>query len=480
MYSYLLVDDEVLIRKGTLKKIEKLSLPIYCSADLNNGNEAIEYLKNATVDFIITDMDMPEVNGIEFLNFLQSNFPELPIIVISGYRNFDYMQKSVQANAVNYILKPFNREDILQSLKTVLSKLEIKQQQTSNKIEVIANCILGNKTEIGFQSLKELLQEAHTPCLLLLEYWNSTITDPNILFKFNLPDYPLTILIIEKEKIASLSFLKDYLAGVSQPITSIFEVDQTFQQCISALNFRTMESPKLVFYQYNQEIKEPKSIQSIFPYTMEIQYLVESGKKQEVAKFLPEYFFQILEREKITLLTLKKIGFGLLEKIKLVIDDIFHLESNYTLPTVYTELMERRFTFEEVVDFFTTFLVNISESLSYEQIYSSTDIIENVQTYLRLHYRERISLDFIADTFYINQSYLSSLFKEKTGIKYVDYINILRIEEAKNLLAKTTKKTANIARTVGYENEKYFFRVFKKFTGFTPEQFRKSNSNTIK
>lgn len=74
MYNFLLVDDETLIRKGTLKKIEKLDLPIRCAAEAANGKEAIALLETETIDFIITDMDMPEVDGVALLDHLKINF----------------------------------------------------------------------------------------------------------------------------------------------------------------------------------------------------------------------------------------------------------------------------------------------------------------------------------------------------------------------------------------------------------------------
>ena len=101
MYQFLIADDEVLIRKGTLKKIEKLGLDIHCACEAANGKEALSYLETHPIDFIITDMDMPEYDGVQLLDYLKKHFPELPIIVISGYQNFSYLQKSIQANAVN-------------------------------------------------------------------------------------------------------------------------------------------------------------------------------------------------------------------------------------------------------------------------------------------------------------------------------------------------------------------------------------------
>lgn len=88
------------------------------------------------------------------------------------------------------------------------------------------------------------------------------------------------------------------------------------------------------------------------------------------------------------------------------------------------------------------------------------------------NYQKDITQEYISYLFYINRSYLSTLFKARTGEKFVDYLNSIRIEKAKELLAGSQRKMYQVARAVGYDNVKYFFRVFKKKTGITPEQYR--------
>jgi two-component system, response regulator YesN len=82
-------------------------------------------------------------------------------------------------------------------------------------------------------------------------------------------------------------------------------------------------------------------------------------------------------------------------------------------------------------------------------------------------------LEYLASLFYVNRSYLSHLFKSKLGKNYVDYLNEVRITKAKELLTSSKRSLCQIAKAVGYDNAKYFFRVFKKITGVTPEQYRK-------
>jgi two-component system response regulator YesN len=92
---------------------------------------------------------------------------------------------------------------------------------------------------------------------------------------------------------------------------------------------------------------------------------------------------------------------------------------------------------------------------------------------MQRNFQNNLTEDFLASLFYLNRSYLSQIFRKRTGMKFVDYLNQLRIEKAKELLTSTDLKMYQIAKRVGYDNPKYFFRIFKKKTGLTPEQYRK-------
>lgn len=101
------------------------------------------------------------------------------------------------------------------------------------------------------------------------------------------------------------------------------------------------------------------------------------------------------------------------------------------------------------------------------------DVVEKMKTYVGRNYKNNVTVDFLSSLFYMNRSYCSHLFRVKTGRKLVDYMNSVRIEKAKRLLLDSDKKMYQIAKAVGYDNVKYFFRVFRKSEGKTPEQYRK-------
>ena len=103
---------------------------------------------------------------------------------------------------------------------------------------------------------------------------------------------------------------------------------------------------------------------------------------------------------------------------------------------------------------------------------TSDAIVQNMQQYIKHNYNYNISLESVADLFFLNKNYASTLFKAKSGVKFIDYLTHIRVEKAKELLSNSTLKIPQIAVNVGYSNTKYFYRVFKKLTGYTPEEYR--------
>ena len=321
MYQFLIADDEILIRKGTLKKIEKLDLAIQCAFEAGNGKEALTYLEANPVDFVITDMDMPEYDGVQFLDYLKKHFPEMPIVVISGYQNFSYLQKAIQANAINYILKPFSREDIQKSLLDVIAILENNKSKKNNENEVIISTIIGHQTELGMKALQKMIPSPNQYYLVL-----SVCRDPkdslerltqSAIFSEPIPKYELTrFSIVEKSKIMDLisGLPESTFLGISSPVMEATAFGSYYQNCIDALNSRKYDSQPTLFYYDSTIINEKYS----FPHISELMYYLETGKESVLKEKLREYFETAYFSEGATLFDLKDIGLSLIEKSKIM------------------------------------------------------------------------------------------------------------------------------------------------------------------
>lgn len=471
MFKFIIIDDELLIRKGTLEKLKKLNLNIECVGEASNGMEAIQYLDTKSIDFIITDMDMPELDGVGLLDFLQTKRPKMPIIVISGYQNFSYLQKSIQAKAADYILKPFNKEILEKAVLKVLNELDNYQLTTEHENEVILTAFIGNTTKLAKSAFDKRIKNAKAPRLALTNQIPSAYILQESYYYSKIEPNNQYLLILENDLIKNLSFTSNkFYMGISEPITDQFEIQKYYLQAIQSLNARKYQSPQIVYFR-DQRLDVPFE----FPKLPELIYYLETGNARKFTEIFQENMKNMFYHNKATIYNIKQIGFLSIEKTKIFLDELYHTDSNYTLPEVYQKVNQTLFDFDQILDYFTEFLTNIAKSLAHEALYSSDDIIQNVQSYIQLHYRDTITLDILAETFFINPTYLSSRFKEKTGMKYIDYLNKQRIKKAKILLKTTNLKVSIISHKVGYENEKYFYRVFKKFVKMTPEHYRHNN-----
>ena len=129
MYRVLLVDDEILVRTAMRENIEWRRLGYELAGDCANGKEAMEFVKNQPVDVVLTDICMPYVDGIELSRFLYENYPEIVIVIFSGFGEFDYAKKAIQYRVSEYLLKPVTAMELSELLTRIRRKLEQEKRQ---------------------------------------------------------------------------------------------------------------------------------------------------------------------------------------------------------------------------------------------------------------------------------------------------------------------------------------------------------------
>ena len=129
MYRVLLVDDEILVRTAMRENIEWRRLGYELAGDCANGKEAMEFVKGQPVDVVLTDICMPYVDGIELSRFLYENYPEIVIVIFSGFGEFDYAKKAIQYRVSEYLLKPVTAMELSELLTRIRRKLEQEKRQ---------------------------------------------------------------------------------------------------------------------------------------------------------------------------------------------------------------------------------------------------------------------------------------------------------------------------------------------------------------
>lgn len=514
MYTYVVIDDEPLIRRGILKKLENYP-GIQCVAQASNGKAALEQIEEKDPDFVITDMKMPIMDGTQLLPVLSTQYPEKYIIVISGYKDFDYAKEALRAKTLDYIVKPFSREalcsavdkavELLQSRETLQEKItldEAKKEKLKYEYDrqILRNVLFGTDRDVSGLTSQKAREIQNGSQYVLLTVTMQEKLDEKVLSEFLLTRdldvqtvlftrdhtenmcflllaFPKEKSVLQREIMDIKNMLDDFFKsisghpfyGISGVHKSLGELHKAFLETTEAMNQMTLEQKvNYVFYAENKEngcvLEWPKLELFLF--------LVESGKKDEMETVFPELFHYFARNEKCRLKDAKDYCLEITETLKKSLPKDMQIHKSTATSLNLITNLNFIFSFSELEEYFQRFFRNMSMAFESVGFYSEKDILENIKNYVDFHYEKDLTQEFVASLFRLNRSYLSSAFKARTGTSFVDYVNQVRISHAKEMLKKTDKKTYQIAQAVGYENAKYFFRVFKKMEGITPEQYR--------
>ena len=514
MYTYIIVDDESLIRKGTIKKLQPMSDTVRCIGEADEGGAGIRLIEAEKPDFVILDMQMPGMDGTQLLQYLPEHYPGMPLIVISGFRDFDYIKQAISADAIDYILKPFSREAIQECVQRAIQRLEDSQsisRQISDSYEQkeaayyeydrqnLTNLILGfqtGETSISSQRLK-FINDTHCMVLLTLHFSENpvnfhvqewleeggfgdlalflpgTVSNTVGFLILFLPNsgavkpqnlvWQISTSLIQSAKQHMLSLM----IGVSQVHSSLRELHTAFEESSAALDQQVLKDPSENYYWYDGEL-QPRSV--VWQKEDEFLFRIEAGMTQEVERLTEDLFEWFAAIPDFSLGDAKYFCYTLSNQCRRILNS--YLKQENEASSSMQNVVSQIFRIRELQDYYLQFFLNITELLKSESIYALDDVIEKVKIYIQHNYQKDLTQDFIASLFYLNRSYLSTLFRQKTGMKFVDYLNEVRIGKARDLLDNSERKMYQISKAVGYDNPKYFFRVFKKKTGVTPEQYR--------
>lgn len=517
MYNYVIIDDEDIIRKGTIKKLQGLADQIQCIGEASDGAMGLEMIQELNPDFVILDMQMPNMDGMELLPKLAGDYPDLPLIVISGFKDFDYIKQAMSANAIEYLLKPFSREDIQKNVTKIIEILEtrhnIEFQITDSKarteqayyeydIKLLNDQLLGyHSGEIKLNSSRlSILNSYEYDCIAI--YYSDEIARPNIndwlmgmdlsdlSVYLEIPNSSLGFLLLfhpAANSVSRSSFIRNTIEplshwltsqgvsvplGISDTMDKLSELHTAYVQSLEALNLQHPFNKESLIFSYDKE-----AVPHRLNWDAEDEFLfrIEACMTDEILTLLTQLFDMYRVDGDTKLMDLKYHCRMLSDKCNDIVNYYLQSENQVQSSSSMQQMIEQIFSAEELFNYHKVFFTNVSTLLSNKSVYNNGDSINKIQAYINRNYQKNITQDLLSSYFYINRSYLSTLFKERTGSKFVDYLNDVRIEKSKQLLATSNLKMYQVAKNVGYDNVKYFFRIFKKKTGVTPEIYRQEN-----
>lgn len=482
------------------------------------------------------------MGGTELSRIVRQMYPEIEIIILSGFAEFEYARQAISFRAFDYLLKPTNKKKLLDAFtalkESMDQKREVKEEIYYSNIyvsagyetlrnEFLQSLLEGDSSlfkdfeektaalELDFTGhyfaaatikfdrksiFEELESSWGTDKRLLTFSYRNIIKEElsnldhvyylvedydtiNFVFCFSTKEKQDAIMIpcLESisENIHNCLFKKasvPYTIGIGLSYPSIHHIAKSYSQAKKSIqnNFYLGEQ-KVQIYQNNNESKYEQNFIRFYPEEMEhVAVSVSNGNYIETKRYLISMFQALIEQN-----LLPEIVKNYCIALKLMVQSKI-MNSNGIAETIigdeYNEFVKEALTVKELE----TYIVNVMVGLAKEidatidplDIKEQRMVIEKAKAYIATCLSEKITLKMISEYVYLSETYFSFLFKKVTGITYIDYIQKLRMQEAKKLLVNSNYKVYKIAEMIGYSDYKYFSVQFKKYVALTPKEYR--------
>ena len=508
MYRLLLVDDEPIIREGLKKLITWEEFGIEIVGQAASGTEALAKIRTLSPHIVITDVAMPNGNGIELIQ-QASELPDPPqFIVLSGYNNFDYVRSAMKAGAINYLLKPVNSDELkltVSSTTDVIDTHIAQKQQYDQTLYRLRHDTL-KRLLMNQITLRELRDRSHllglsfdcpNMCVGLIRSYSGRPDERTLMsciqfaekyFESRLPCVEIYSCI---DPYLSLAFIikYNYSVNIYQDIQKTLDdcahsmcVDLHLP-CVSAIGME-VSSHRNLCTSYNCAVEHlgPRPLLNCAFPTIDLRQ-----PAQNIAQLLCHTSFSKFRNgltsivaelflETQTLDYAKYLAINLIDSVAQYADsDDISSESLQRMRLSAHSSIYRTVSIDTLRDSVILFFETRWSKQKHTILPTYSHAIRFAVRYLNENYQEQsLSLKTLANTLHLNAAYLGRQFKSETGAFFTAYLTELRIQKSIELLQTTTLKTSTIGELVGFSTESHFFTTFKKTTGHSPSYYRKN------
>lgn len=512
MYKVLIVDDEKMIRMGMSRGLPWAKLNVSEVYQAGSALEALKLIRENEPDLMITDINMPEMTGLELIERANELNPGMKIIVLTGYDRFDYARECLRMKVEDLYLKPIEEEVLEKAILKQISVME--EEKKSRAMESTLRRVRGNTEQMRLERLMNQLVHKQKTDPRELEWMYE---------EYSFSKTQAMQLAVLLPKVTDGKEKKDefWLMSVREICVGLVDgrgYGVTFQDedriliaffdngYVNEIYDRIQELTNIMKDEFDTAPRVilgslVEGFEQLFVSYNDAEYLIGQNKKG-ISELLQSgntgkknaLFQEIYEELKNTMCA----NVGNSDYVLRVFDAFCQAAESYNL----TESSVRRDCFDLASSVYFTYINSTGEegegrleelmkSIMYagsQEAYEVTrmflaktfgkekaamhDIIPKVRRYIDEHLEEELSVSSIASQFYITPNYFSKLFKRMMGEGCNEYIVRKRIEKARFLLETTSIKTGKIAMMVGYRDTNYFSLAFKKHTGYSPTAFR--------
>ncbi|MDH6373621.1 two-component system response regulator YesN [Paenibacillus sp. PastF-3] len=509
MLKVLIVDDEPWVLEGLRTMIDWGKYGFEVCAEAQNGSEAMKLIQEYKPELVLTDINMPVINGLELIAQLNEVMTMPPkFVVLTGYDDFKYARTALQQRVNDYLLKPIDDDEIesLLSRITPVIRNEIASKEEFDKKQFfIVNNIVNRLIQGEYNENLELLTQttlklhanAELMCILIepatsmnpfhpriVDYFPKECTNffqdrsgrtGIILESASIDNESLDAIINQIRSDITEQFHEPVLLAISTRMIGICSIREIYTQALDVWKRKKHQQKNGIFYYCElRTLKKKEHHEDHFKLLLD---KVLANDVEQIQPCIKETFASFVEN----LLTIEVVQ-AQVAHLELTICTLI-AQMNGAPDTMMIKLQQEYGNLGELNDYLvlsryvqslcmlaTVYLSDLEQQNEQNTIYK-------VIQYVDCEYRNKLKLQDLARQFHINSTYLGQLFRKQTGQGFCEYLNGKRIEEAKSLLKRTQLKISDIAVQVGFSNTDYFIDKFKLIAGVVPSVYKNENKN---
>ncbi|WP_230202502.1 response regulator transcription factor [Paenibacillus ihumii] len=499
-----------------------------------NGKEAVHLIMAERPAIIFTDMRMPLMDGVQLLEWIHQHFPGTKVIIISGYQDYKYLQPAIVYGGTDYLLKPMNGKKIVEATERAVRKWQQEKEESDRSLHrniqinelqpiyldrIFTDFVTGHRRyeelyrtlndhfkltsgttrcQVSVLSLEHLEQrlitrfngDASLMYYAIINICNDVLSGEKdshgYAFRCGIEGINIVILCWDHAKdiegiLQSInkSMMETYQIQVHFGLGEVYPISEgvprSFEQANKAIKQRNLLCSEKRIHKHRKPDQVSEENYSFLRFFEPFKFAALSGQRDRVIEWVDKWADHMEQQPYLSRIQFEKwqreFESALLNwKVEFGWDGCSNSAETFgfDLPLDPNGNFSLSVWKEQVA----------ANLLAFSREYASVhtldgQLVRNIKRYIDQNFHKEITLQHIADRFFISRENISRKFKQITNENLTDYLTRLRIDKAKTLLADSGMRLTQIADLVGYQDEKYFSRVFKKITGQTPREFRK-------
>jgi two-component system response regulator YesN len=531
----MIVEDEYWIREGLIGALDWQQHGLKVVAEAEDGDRGLELALELRPHVIFADVRMPGLDGIQMAERILQEMPDTKIVIISGYDDYAYTRQSILLGISDYLIKPVDADQLeklverlveelngqeLRKLQEIERRYELTQSRRRHDADVLLQLLAGHPEPIRRKENEQLLRwfryDRYQVALVRIEnvrvaareYYSGDehavhfvleniageLAQPSTLF-FQRSDDPHEFVVLlgcsdadaepdpggedtlrawcERLALVISSFRKMVInIGIGGIVPSMEGAARSFQEASQSLGSIGIQEQFRI--RSAHERAEARRLPLLDQLEERFQELLERLQPKRMEEFLQLAFEQIRRDRALPRSLLHAFLLQLLRRLERTLDLSLPESPLFIASADLGATLRRLESLQDIERWFTGNVLFQLDVVRKMKLPEAKEMMPLIRDYMEAHFfSDEISLEQLSKKFFMSPYQISRLFKTEFGENLQNYLMRIRLEKAKQYLETSSLPVHDIAELVGYQDVKYFFRIFKKWVGTTPAEYRK-------